>query len=107
MTNTDKNEDVKELLIKKILAKGLPVVSCVDFADSSATVWVKTDGFIMTDDYGAEFLESGVGYDEGKSLNDITDLGLLNLVKYGVRPGEEDYKNYVEYCDPNSGDDDG
>jgi hypothetical protein len=84
---------IKTPLIEKILKKGLPVVVAFDHQDSFATIWVKSETEIVTDDYGSDFTEPG----EVKSLNDLTIEGLTKLHKYGIRPDDgEDYTSAVE-----------
>jgi hypothetical protein len=93
----ESDKDVKAILIKKIIEKGLPVAVEFDFADAGAALWVKSETEVFADDYGCEFIEC-INRDPG-SLDDISDEGLLQLSKYGVRPGEEDYAYIIKYFD--------
>lgn len=86
---------MKPLLIEQIKKDGLPVAVIFDFADSGASIVVKSETEVTVGDaYGDNFLE-GDGKD--KTLNGIDEEGLFHLYSSGVRPGEKSEDSFMTY----------
>jgi hypothetical protein len=105
-----KTSEVRDVLTKVIIEKGFPVIASFDWADSCALIYAKSETDIYVGDaYGEDFLEPKAK--SPYSLKDIDEEGLFHLYHDGVRPGEDDWNNLLDYAKDDQadqeGDDDG
>ncbi|MDD5010431.1 MAG: hypothetical protein PHC68_18775 [Syntrophorhabdaceae bacterium] len=87
---------VRQILIEKIIADGLPVIVCFDHWDSTAAIWVKSQEDVVFDEYGSDFIMETLQRKGQASLQEITTEGLLMIIREGKHPNEPEYQGIIE-----------